>query len=229
MGVLTALLARERTGKGQLIRSGLFETAAFWVGQHVALAAMTRKTPPPMPVLVQSGGWGVYQLFDTADELKIFIGITSNAHWDRFCREFELMDLLEDASLNTNQKRIEGRPRVIPRIQEIASRHKQKELGGILDRIQVPFAYLNTPADLLEDEHMNAGHLMEVEAIQRKGKKVKVPALPMMSDQYNYSVRLEPPHLGQHTDDILKDLSYATERIDRLKREGVVKAAEQTQ
>ena len=54
-------------------------------------------------------GWGIYQLFTAADGEQVFIGITSNAHWERFCAEFGLADLLADERLDDNSKRVAAR------------------------------------------------------------------------------------------------------------------------
>jgi crotonobetainyl-CoA:carnitine CoA-transferase CaiB-like acyl-CoA transferase len=111
IAVLAALQQRVRTGVGQKITSGLYETTVFWVGQWLASFAATGEPSVPMPEIRQGTrmGWGVYQLFEAGDGEQVFIGITSNAHWERFCTEFALKDLLEDERLDTNAKRVAAR------------------------------------------------------------------------------------------------------------------------
>jgi crotonobetainyl-CoA:carnitine CoA-transferase CaiB-like acyl-CoA transferase len=223
VGILAALYDRERTGQGQQIKSGLFETVAFWVAPYMSFAAMTGRALEPFPAarLNRQGGWGVYQLFDTSEERQIFIAVTSNAHWERFCKEFGLLDLYEDESLDTNAKRAAQRERTIPRIQEVVGKLGYRELSGRLDRCEVPYAPVNTPADLLEDPHLNSGnHLLEVAVPD--DKKVKLPSLPMHSNRFSYSVRENPPELGQHTREILQEIGISDTDVQQLVDEGIV-------
>ena len=75
VAILAALRERDRSGRGQLVQTGLFETAAYIMGQHMAYSAVGREPVPPMPARVSA--WGIYRLFTTADEQQVFIGITS--------------------------------------------------------------------------------------------------------------------------------------------------------
>jgi crotonobetainyl-CoA:carnitine CoA-transferase CaiB-like acyl-CoA transferase len=65
MGIFLALYERALTGKGKLVRAGLFETTAFVMGQHMALSALTGKPVPPMPARLSP--WSIYRIFDTSD------------------------------------------------------------------------------------------------------------------------------------------------------------------
>src|SRR5499433_2032721 len=88
IAVLAALQQRAKTGVGQRITSGLYETTVFWVGQWLAQYAATGEPSVPLPEMRQGTrmGWGIYQLFTAADGEQIFVGITSNGHWERFCK-----------------------------------------------------------------------------------------------------------------------------------------------
>src|ERR1700689_3949352 len=65
IGIQAALRERERTGRGQLVKSALFESAAFLMAQHMAGEAVTGRAPPPMPA--REGAWAIYEPFETAD------------------------------------------------------------------------------------------------------------------------------------------------------------------
>ena len=223
VGVLAALHAREQTGRGQQLQSGLFESTVFLLGQHVAQASLTGVSPVPMPARGMGSrlGWAVYRLFTTKDERQVFIAITSNSHWERFCKEFGMLDLWGDQALNTNAKRAANRERIVPRIQEIAGQHTSAELVERLERIRVPYAPLNNPLDLLEDHHLNeAGRLLEVRGAD--GQTVQVPALPVAGDGVQVGIRHDPPALGQHTAEILAELGYPADEIEDLIERRVV-------
>ena len=107
LGVLVALRERDQTGQGQLVQSGLFETAAFLMGHHMAYAAVSGQPVPPMPARVSA--WSVYRPFRSRDGELVFVGLTSDRHWRRFCEVFERPDLRDDPRLATNNDRIAAR------------------------------------------------------------------------------------------------------------------------
>src|SRR5499426_3668714 len=136
IAVLAALQQRARTGTGQRITSGLYETTVFWVGQWLANYGATGEPSVPMPEIRQGTrmGWGIYQLFTAADGEQVFIGITSNAHWERFCTQFGLGDLLADERLSDNSKRVAARAWLPARIAEEMLKYPSTELAERLAR-----------------------------------------------------------------------------------------------
>ena len=116
-GTVLALKTRDRTGKGGLVESALFESVVFLMGQHLAITAINGAPPPPMPERVSS--WAIYEIFDTADGQQVFIGITSDGQWKRFCEFFKQDELAADPKLATNNQRIEARPWLVPKVAEV--------------------------------------------------------------------------------------------------------------
>jgi crotonobetainyl-CoA:carnitine CoA-transferase CaiB-like acyl-CoA transferase len=223
IAVLAALRQREQTGQGQKITSGLYETTVFWVGQWLALAGATGQPSVPMPEIRQGTrmGWGVYQLFDTGDGDQVFIGITSNGHWERFCREFGLADLLADPNLADNAKRVAARGWLPARLNEETRKHTSAELQSRLDRARVPFAPLRRPDEVLDDPHLNAtGQLMPT-PLPGKGT-VKLPKLPVRSTAFDLALRRPAPALGEHTREVLEELGLTHAEIEALASEKAI-------
>jgi crotonobetainyl-CoA:carnitine CoA-transferase CaiB-like acyl-CoA transferase len=222
IGVLAALRERERTGCGQLVRSALFETAAFLVGQHMAAEAATGEPPPPMPARL--GAWAIYQTFATADGEPLFVGITSDNHWRRFCAVFERPDLAADPRLTSNADRVAARPWLIPLVAEIVGRHTRAELIRLLEQANIPFAPVATPSDLFDDPHLLAsGGLLEVALAD--GLRAPLPALPIEQGGARPPLRRQPPGLGEHSRELLREIGVAEDELARLERRGIVKAA----
>ena len=94
VGILAALREREQTGRGQLVQASLFESVALLMGQHMAGAAISGEPVRPMPERART--WSVYELFATADGRQVFIGLTSDRHWQRFCHTFGFTDWADD-------------------------------------------------------------------------------------------------------------------------------------
>src|SRR3546814_6714932 len=92
VAILAALRARDRTGKGQLVKSALFESTAYLMAQHMGGDAITGKEVPPMPL--RWSAWAVYEPYDTSNGDKVFIGITSDNHWRSQEHTTELQSLM---------------------------------------------------------------------------------------------------------------------------------------
>lgn len=101
--VLAALRERDLTDRGQRVGSALFESAAFLMASHMTGGATTGETVPPMTA--RKGAGVIYDVFESSDGQQIFIGVTSDAQWRRFCVEFDLPDLFADPRLQTNPER----------------------------------------------------------------------------------------------------------------------------
>ena len=225
LATVAALYAREQTGQGQQIHAGLFETTVFLSAQHVAQAAITGQAPLPMPSRGMGSrlGWGVYQLFTTQDERQVFIAITSNAHWERFCTALELPDLRDDPELDSNPKRCLHRPRVIPRIEAVVATLTSAELVGRLEAARVPYSPVNSPLDVLDDPHLQASGILH-EVRTADGQTLNLPGLPISSSTFEPAPRHDPPAIGQQTREILSELGYPDHEIERLIDAHVVRA-----
>jgi crotonobetainyl-CoA:carnitine CoA-transferase CaiB-like acyl-CoA transferase len=217
IGVLAALHQRDASGRGQKITAGLFETSVFWVGQWMARAAATGQPSISMVEMGQSVrmGWGIFNLFDTADSQQVFIGVTSNAHWQRFCATFGLAELFADDRLDTNEKRAESKTWMLPRVREAIGKYSSQDLQEKLERANVPYAPLRRPDQLLDDPHLRAtGQLLPVPL--QDGRTGMLPKLPFRSSDYDFGLRRPAPRLGEHTREVLGEAGLSETEIDAL-------------
>jgi len=220
IGILAALREREQTGKGQLVRSALYENTAFLVAQHMAQLAITGEEPPPMAV--KKPAWGVYDIFGTKDGERLFVGVVTDTQWVVFCREFGAAELAADARLKTNGDRVAARAWLLPKLQEILLHHTKAELSQKLEAIGLPFAPIARPCDLFDDPHLNAGGMVETR--DPRGTTFKVPGLPLEMGGKRLPLRTQPPQVSQDARALLASLGYAAQRIDALIDNKVVAA-----
>jgi crotonobetainyl-CoA:carnitine CoA-transferase CaiB-like acyl-CoA transferase len=220
IGILAALRARERTGKGELVRSALYENTVFLVAQHMAQLAITGEEPPPMAV--KKPAWGVYDIFPTKDGDRLFVGVVTDTQWEVFCREFGAAELAADERLRSNGQRVNQRDWLLPRLAEILRRFTKAQLSAKLEAIGLPYAPVARPRDLFDDPHLNAGGMVETQ--DPRGAAFKVPALPLELGGQRLPLRRQPPAVSQDARALLAALGYAPARIDALIADKVVAA-----
>ena len=114
VGIVSALYERMRTGRGTLVKAGLFENNAFLVAQHMARFAITGVAPRPMPL--REPGWGIYDVFETSDCERVFLAVVTDTQWRTFCAAFGLSELAEMETLATNRLRVEAREWLLPEL-----------------------------------------------------------------------------------------------------------------
>ncbi len=219
IGILAALYQRRVTGKGQLVQASLYESVAFLVSQHMAIAAISGQAPPPMPE--RGRAWSIYDLFETADGRQVFIGVTSDKHWQRMCETFDFSDWAQNQQLATNQGRIDAREWFLPELRKRFSALAKPELMALAEKAGIPFAAVNKPADLFDDPHLNrSGGLAAIQTPD--GKPVKLPKIPLWLDGHSFDVRLQPPRIGQGSKKIYREIGLTDDQIDDFIKKGVI-------
>ncbi|MBF6603272.1 MAG: CoA transferase [Sphingorhabdus sp.] len=212
IGILAAVEERHRTGKGQLVQSSLFETTVYFVGQHMAQKAVTGKAADPMPARISA--WAIYDVFQTKDD-PVFIGVVTDALWQKFCELFNLDDLWADESIRENNNRVAARDRIMPQIRELISGYTRDELIAKLEGTGLPFAPIGRPEDMFDDPHLNSGEGLE-ETILTNGTVTKLPTLPIAMDGKRPSQSFTMPEPGADVQETLAALGYDDETIKEL-------------
>jgi crotonobetainyl-CoA:carnitine CoA-transferase CaiB-like acyl-CoA transferase len=218
LGILAALRERDSTGRGKRVTSALFETTALLVAQHMAQYEITGEAPPPMSV--KRPAWAVYDIFDTKDGGRLFVGVVTDTQWQVFCREFGLAELAADPRLKSNGMRVRERDWLIPRLGETLKQFGKADLAARLEAMGLPFAPIAKPWDLLDDPHLNAsGGLISTTV---NGKAIRVPALPLEFDGERLGKRADPPAIGEHGAALLRELGYSDEAVRNFAAQRIV-------
>ena len=220
-GVVSALYERERTGRGRLVKAGLFENNAFLVAQHMARFAITGEASLPMPV--REFGWAVYDVFGTSDDERVFVAVVTDTQWRTFCDVFELAELAAMEALATNQLRVESREWLIPQLAGVLRRRTRDEICAICERAGVGFAPIRRPDELFDDPHLSRPDA-RVDVTLDNGTQTWLPALPIEFDGRRPHGGRNAPRLGEHTVEIAEALGYSPEEIGSLIDAGVLAA-----
>lgn len=220
ISILAALWQRNATGEGQFVQTGLFENSAFLVGQHMMQMATTGKAAAPMPSRLSA--WAIYDVFNTADDQQVFMGVVSDSQWQAFCEVFGFAQLGCDPHLARNTQRVHARAQILPQVRERLASLSKAVVMAMCEQAGLPFSPIQRPEDLFDDVHLNeSGGLAHVTL--DNGETVKVPMLPFEMNGRRFDTRLNVPPLGSHSHELLEQLGYNAGEVDSLRERGVVR------
>ncbi|MEP7062119.1 MAG: CaiB/BaiF CoA-transferase family protein [Betaproteobacteria bacterium] len=223
IGALAALIRRGITGKGMEVQSALFETNVFLMGQHMLQFAMTGRHPAPMPA--RESPWAIYDVFTVKGGEQIFLAAVSDAQFATFCDVLGFADLKSDPAYATNNDRVRARPALLTTVRERLALRAADELATLFENAGLPFAPIRKPGDLYDDPHLRAtGGLADVVLPDgdRRGQTVQTTLFPITLEGARLPVRIHPPQIGEHTQELLSGLGYAQAEIDALRKQHAV-------
>jgi crotonobetainyl-CoA:carnitine CoA-transferase CaiB-like acyl-CoA transferase len=211
IGIMSALIERQHTDRGQEIQSALFENCVFLVAQHMQQYSMTGVPPPPMPARVSP--WSVYDVFTLADGAQLFIAAVNDKQWQVLCRILERPDLAADPALATNEQRVHARPALLQRLREVLRQHDIDALSAKLEASGLPYAPIVRPEQLLHDAHLRrSGGLVPMQTDD--GSSTDVVLLPLLVGGRRPGVRHPLAKPGEHNEEVLGQVSAAFQSTD---------------
>ncbi len=218
IGVLAALYRRSLTGSGSYIEISLFDSAVYYMGYWATYYDLYGRDPQPLGSTHLFGA--PYGLFRVRDGY-VYIAIASDSHWRSFCQALGFEDLLGDPRYRSNKDRVNSKRELEEEISKRISRYSVKELLETLMPRGVPIAPMYRVGGLLRDPHTEArGILGKVEWGE---KQLRVALNPIKIDGNRYAVKGNPPRLGEHSEEVLREiLGLSEEEIEDLRREGVI-------
>ncbi len=219
LGVLMALHARERTGRGQFVDVSMLEGQLGLLDHTLGIYLANRVMLEPMGTAYQT--IVPYQTFRTRTE-DIAIAVGSDALWRAFCPLLGIEELVDDPRYATNRARTANRDTLVPRLQEVFLTKSYAEWEALFLPAGVPVGAINRFDRVVAHPQVAArGVLVEVEH-PTAGKVQVIAPFFRLSDTPG-GVTAPAPRLGEHTDEVLRDrLGLAATEIDRLRRAGAL-------
>lgn len=217
--ILTALYHRERTGEGQAIDIALFDTAFSYLLYHVTNYFATGKNPKMLGT--KHPNLTPYQAVETADSYLV-VGVVSESLWPAFCRAIDREEWIDDPRFGTFDDRIANRDEFDARLNDLFAERTAEEWTERLQDAGVPCTPVNSVEDVVNDPHIDARNMIE-EVEHPDGDRLELPGIPVNFSDLEADVRLAPPKLGEHTDEVLTEvLGYSESEIESLREDDVV-------
>jgi crotonobetainyl-CoA:carnitine CoA-transferase CaiB-like acyl-CoA transferase len=213
---MVALFHRERTGEGQRVDVNLFGTAvALQCQELAAFMNMARRFDRSNAGI--GGAWlsAPFGIYRTADGW-IALAMASLAVLS------ELLDLPELGRFDDERAAYDQRDRIQPLIQARLEREPTAAWLEVLATRDVWCAPVQTFDDLIDDPQVAHDGLLTTVSHPYGGRDVRVVGVPMRFSATPGTVRTGPPAVGQHTDEILRELGFGTDEVSRFRDEGVV-------
>ena len=218
IGVLAALHSRSTTGRGQLLDLSLVECQLSWLTNLVPATLLTGTVPERIgnshPMLVP------YRTYRAKDR-SFNLGVGTDSLWRRFCMAMSLNDLADDPRFEANIDRVNNRDELEKILDEHFSQQTADYWLQQLGDARIPCGPVNTLLDILADSHLRARKgVVDVE--HPLVGKVPMLANPIRFSETAISYDQHPPLLGEHTVEILAELSYSSKEIVEIQEAGAV-------
>jgi crotonobetainyl-CoA:carnitine CoA-transferase CaiB-like acyl-CoA transferase len=222
LGIVAALLERERTGEGALVDTALYETALAYVGYHLvgylADGTVPTRQGTVFPMVAP------YQVFETGDG-ELMIGGGNDRIFAALCDALELPELADDPRFRTNPDRVRNRDELVALLSARLRERDSAEWHARLTEAGVPAAPVADVADIVGSEQTQALEMLQpLEHPAIPG--LRIAALPLSFDGTRVEHRRPPPRLGEHSAEVLREAGYADGEIAALAAGGVVHLAQ---
>ena len=213
-GIAFALLARERSGKGQLVDIGMLDATVALLTYQAGIYFATGRTPGRMgnrhPTIVP------YETFGASDG-DFVIAVGNDEQWRRFCGVVGLDDLAADERFATNRARVTNYSTLRPLLGARLQTRTRAEWVHRLRPAGVPCGSVREIAEVLQDPHLEARAMIE-EVEHAAAGAMRVTGVPVKLSNTPGGVRTPPATLGQHTIEILsKDVGMTSAEIEELR------------
>jgi len=218
LGIMLALFQRESTGRGQVIDVSMFESMVSWLGYFPHF--YWHREEEPVRVGMRHHFVTPYGPYLAGDDVYVNLAVATGKDWQIFCREvLQRPDLLEDPLFHTVEARRENRNVLEQMVEELFLERGHEEWLNLLKAAKLPHGVVRGIGEVLAHPQLIARRMIR-EVDSPVGK---VPVIGSPLHLKDSPPRDGPiPELGEHTDEILRELGFDGQQIDQLRVDGVI-------
>ena len=214
LGILTALLEREETGEGQWVNVSLLSAMIAMLDFQAARYLMKGEVPAQAgndhPTSIPTG------VFPVADGY-INIAATGQVMWERLCNALGAPELLAKPEYASGELRSRNRAALNADLAAHTKRFTSKELLARFEKESVPSGPIYRVDEMFADPQVK--HLGMAAPIKHpKLGDTAMVAQPFRMSKHPFRIRIAPPEVGQHTDEVLRELGYTAKQIGELRK-----------
>jgi formyl-CoA transferase len=218
MGALMALREAEKTGKGQVVDVALYE-AVFncmesLLPEYDGDGYVRERSGSSLPGIAPSN------LYPCKDGYVLIAG-NADSLYQRLMTAIKREDLRDDPALARNDGRAAQMEKIDQAIGQWTSRFSQEQVLSEMEKAEVPAGRIYSAADIAADPHFQARGMIE-SVIAGDGKPLKVPGVVPKLSATPGRIRSAAPKLGEHTDEILRELKFSALEMDTLRKNQIV-------
>jgi crotonobetainyl-CoA:carnitine CoA-transferase CaiB-like acyl-CoA transferase len=212
LGILTALLEREKSKKGQHISTSLLQAQIFMLDFQAARWLIGKEVPKQAgndhPTSIPTG------VFRTTDG-HINIATTGGAIWERFCKAIGAEAMLKNPAYANSKARSENRKALNEEIGTYTQRKSSAEWIDIMNQAGVPCGPIYSIDQVFADPQVK--HLGIAQSVRKRDKStMQVVGQPFTMSRTKSKIAAPPPDMGQHTDEVLKEFGFSAKEIAAL-------------
>jgi crotonobetainyl-CoA:carnitine CoA-transferase CaiB-like acyl-CoA transferase len=218
VAVLAALAGREVTGTGEYIDVAMLDVQAAVLANQAMNYLMTGRTPHRQgnrhPNIMPQ------DVFCCRDG-DVVLAVGNDGQFAKMCQALGRPDLATDARFAKNAHRVRHKDELMPLIAGIFADWQRADLVAAMERAGVPCGPINSIPEVFEDPQIKHRG-MQIELPHPTAGRVALVGSPLKFAEAQTSYRRPPPMLGQHSDEVLRELGFADDQIATLRKEGVV-------
>jgi crotonobetainyl-CoA:carnitine CoA-transferase CaiB-like acyl-CoA transferase len=216
-GILLAIIERERSGKGQWVQSSLLQAQVFMLDFQASRWLMDQDIAPQAgndhPTSIPTG------VFKTSDG-HINIAVAGQKMWEKFIALFD-DPAFNSADYADAKSRSKNRKALNALIESHTSKKTSAEWIETFNKAGAPAGEINDIKQVFDLEQVRHLGLAQPMNSQERGA-TEVVGQPILMSRSKASVKVPPPTLGQHTNEILAEIGYGAEDIRRLTKDGAI-------
>lgn len=219
IAILAALHHRTKTGEGQMIDVSLLE-AVVSLQTYLAVGYFATGKAPSRTGTAHPNA-APYEAFETRDGRHVFIACPNDRLYHKMCEVLGLEHLKSDPRFQTNPLRVRHRKELFEALNEFT---RQQDTAWLLQKLEaagIPASAINDLEGVFSDPQVQHRQ-MRVRAPHAKITNLELLGMPFKLSLTPGTIRMGPPLLGQHTEEILLELGYTPEKITDLKTRQVI-------